>query len=173
LESTVASRRSRKITGLAVPTQEVHPMSPIHPSRQPRFSADEFQRELDRTLSEFLGGRESRSARRQFVPPVDVVETPGSYRIEADLPGFSEDEIEVTLSEGVLVVRGRRRVSADTEREQVRHSERVGGEFERSFQVPRSVDPDTVSARLDGGVLTIELPKQETSQGRTVEIEGG
>lgn len=148
-------------------------MSPLHPSRRPHSSADEFQRELDRTLSEILGGREPPSTRQQFVPPVDVVETPDSYRLEADLPGFSEEEVEVTLSEGTLVLRGRRRVAADTEREQVRHRERVGGEFERSFQVPRSVDPDTVSARLSGGVLTIELPKQQSAEGRTIEIEGG
>lgn len=148
-------------------------MSLLRPSRRTQSSADEFQRELDRTLSEFLGGGASRSARRQFMPPVDIIEAPDSYRIEVDLPGFSEDDVDVTLSEGTLVVRGRRQTAEDTDVEQVRHRERSGGEFERSFRVPRSVDPDSVSARLTNGVLSLELRKQEQSQGRTVEIESG
>lgn len=146
-------------------------MTPLFPSRRRQNPADELQRELDQTLSEFFGGAPARSSRRQFVPPVDIVETAESYRIEADLPGFSDESVEVTLSEGSLIIRGRRQTTADTDIESVRHRERAGGEFERSFRVPRSVDPETVSARLRDGVLSVELPKQEQSRGRSVEIE--
>lgn len=148
-------------------------MSPLQPSPRPESFADEFKRKLDRTLSTYLGERPSRPAKRQFIPPVDVVETPDSYRIEADLPGLSENDIDVTLSEGTLIVRGRRQTTGATDLEQLRHRERAAGEFERSFRIPRSVDPDFVSARLNDGVLSVELRKQEQSQGRTVEIESG
>jgi len=103
-----------------------------------------------------------------FIPLADVEETDDAYVVELELPGVKKDDIEISLSGRRLVVSGERK-----EKERVgilRRRERTVGRFACEVTVPGDVDEDAVEAHLDGGVLTVRLPKPERDRLRRIEI---
>jgi len=126
--------------------------------------------ELDRFFEDMAGATASdRTA--SWRPSTDIVETANRYEIHLDLPGFDRDDIEVTVNEGVLTVEGRRTVAADEDGRTFHLRERAAGRFSRSFSLPTSVNPENVEARIDHGVLRIDLPKEERARARRVEVD--
>jgi HSP20 family protein len=105
-------------------------------------------------------------------PAVDVVEHDGELRVTAELPGMKLDDVHVEVADGMLHIRGEKEAEAESGNGSARLIERSYGAFERSFTLPRSVDPDKVRADFGEGVLTVHLPKTESSLGRKVEIKG-
>ena len=93
-------------------------------------------------------------------PSVDIAEKDGMFEVTADLPGLDEKNIEIKLSDGVLSLKGTREESKEEKKKGYYVSERQFGSFERSFQVPESVDADKIDAHFKNGVLTISLPKK-------------
>ncbi len=128
--------------------------------------------DMNRLVGELVGERRGREALRgAWVPPVDILESGEAIRIELDLPGLSPEDVEITVENGVLTVRGERRFREAAEGETYHRVERAYGEFERSFQLPRSVDAERISARFEAGVLRVELPKREESRPRSIRVE--
>ncbi|MGA7328465.1 MAG: Hsp20/alpha crystallin family protein [Rhodomicrobium sp.] len=93
-------------------------------------------------------------------PSVDIGEKDGMFEVTADLPGLDEKNIDVKLSDGILTVKGTREESKEEKKKGYYVSERQFGSFERTFQVPESVDADKIDAHFKNGVLTISLPKK-------------
>jgi HSP20 family protein len=93
------------------------------------------------------------------VPAVDITEKDKEYEITAELPGMDESNIEVTLSNGALKIKGEKREEKEETKKDYYLSERRYGSFQRCFQVPEGVDPEKIEARFKKGVLTITLPK--------------
>src|SRR5947209_19625670 len=85
-------------------------------------------------------------------PPFDVTEDADQILLEADLPGVPQEKLDIQVVDGVLTVKGERKLS----RESGRH-ERVSGVFERSFKLPNTVDTESISASTKDGVLTLRL----------------
>jgi HSP20 family protein len=104
-------------------------------------------------------------------PSVDIIEQDGELRLTAELPGMKLDDVHVEIVDGMLHLRGEKRVDVDEKKDNVRLVERRYGAFERSFTLPRSVDPEKVRAEYDAGVLTVHMPKTEAAAGRKVEIK--
>jgi len=101
-------------------------------------------------------------------PNVELSETDKEIRVTAELPGLDEKDVEVTLDDDVLTLRGERRSeSEDSERQ---FSERFYGRFERRIPLGSEVEEDKVEARFKNGVLTITMPKTERAQGRAKRI---
>lgn len=90
-------------------------------------------------------------------PRVEVIETERDVTVEAELPGLEEKDIDVTLHNGVLTIRGERQ--SGTEDKHRRVSERYYGQFERRIALPAEVESDKVTASFQKGVLTVTLPK--------------
>lgn len=90
----------------------------------------------------------------------DITETKDAYLVEADLPGFSKDDIQIELENNQLTIRAKREESTEMkdDNDKVIRQERHFGEFVRSFYID-NVDQDKVEARLDNGVLKLKLPK--------------
>jgi HSP20 family molecular chaperone IbpA len=109
-----------------------------------------------------------------FMPTVDVHEANRSYVVEVDLPGIAPDQVDVEVDGNNLIVRGERRQEFN-ENEQGRHrTERVYGRFERVVTLPASVDPDSIAAGMENGVLRITVPKpQQQTRHVTIESTGG
>jgi HSP20 family protein len=103
-------------------------------------------------------------------PSVNIVEQDGELRLTAELPGMKLDDVNVEIMDGMLHLRGEKRVDVDEKKDNVRLIERRFGSFERSFTLPRSVDPDKVKAEFTDGVLTVHMPKTEAATGRKVAI---
>ena len=98
------------------------------------------------------------------MPDIDVQDTGNSLEIRAELPGMSEDDVELSLSDGALVIRGEKRQERSEEDERYVLRERAFGRIERAVPLPEGVDPDRAEASFRNGVLTVTIPK--TEQGR-------
>jgi len=94
----------------------------------------------------------------RMVPRLDIRETDGEIRISAEMPGVEDKDIEVSIANDMLTIRGEKKVERDEEKEDYTLSERSYGTFERRMSLPAGIDPDAVKAGLTKGVLSITLP---------------
>jgi HSP20 family protein len=106
-----------------------------------------------------------------WVPAVDIYETPEKVVIEAEVPGVEKDNIKIEYSNGVLTIKGERKLEKEVKEEDYHRLERSYGSFQRSFSIPSTVDPDKINAVYKNGVLKIELPKQEKAKPKEIKIE--
>lgn len=107
-------------------------------------------------------------------PAVNVQETNDELILTADLPGLTQEDIEIAFENGVLTIRGQKEETRDANGEDRRYhlSERWSGSFQRSFTLPRTVSANDISATFDRGVLHVHMPKAPESKGRTIRISG-
>ena len=106
-----------------------------------------------------------------WMPTVDVRETKNALEISAELPGIEPKEVEVSVEDGVLTLKGSRNFEKATEGETYHRVERAYGTFERSFSLPTNVDPEKVQATYRHGVLHLTLPKREEAKPRSISIK--
>lgn len=120
---------------------------------------------FDRVFEEFWGGPAIASATcAGFTPRIDVKETEQEYVVTAELPGLDIEDVEISLAEDVLTLRGEKRAEHTDEGEGYKHVETVAGTFERRLALPAEVDAEAVSATAKNGVVTITLPKRADAQ---------
>ena len=105
-------------------------------------------------------------------PSVDIFETENSITVKAEVPGVKQDDIELSLENNVLTLKGERRFEKDTNDENYHRIERAYGTFSRSFSIPAVVDEDNIAADYKEGVLTITLPKTEKARPKQIAISG-
>ncbi|MGH0032712.1 MAG: Hsp20/alpha crystallin family protein [Myxococcota bacterium] len=120
--------------------------------------------DIDRLFDDFWRGFGAPLARRAegsdfAVPRMDVAETDEAFELHAEMPGLEEKDIEVSVEDGVLTVRGRREEKTDEEKDGFRHVETYRGSFHRAVKLPAEVDEDGISAGYKNGILTVKLPK--------------
>jgi HSP20 family protein len=111
--------------------------------------------------------------RATFVPPADVTAGDGDLVLTMDLPGFTSEDLQIELVDGYLSVRGERRRPQVPEGTRWAHTERAFGSFVRRIKLPDGVDPDTITASMDNGVLSLIVPKPERLRPRTITIGTG
>jgi HSP20 family protein len=110
--------------------------------------------------------------RGSWVPPVDIYETEGhDLVIKAELPDMTREQIEVTVENNTLTLKGTKNPPAEVKEDQFRRSERHYGAFIRSFTLPTTVDASKVAAENRNGVLTVKLPYREEAKPRTINVE--
>lgn len=105
------------------------------------------------------------------VPAVDVTEDDKAYKIAAELPGLEEKDIDVTVTDGVLTLKGEKRQEKEEKNKNWYLSERAYGSFQRSFELPQGVDRDKIAAEFAKGVLTVTLPKSAEAQKQQKKID--
>jgi HSP20 family protein len=110
---------------------------------------------------------------RGWLPPMDLVETADHYVLRADLPGLSDGDVNVQLEDNMLTISGERNAEHEHQQEGYYRLERAFGAFSRSLTLPDGVDPDSVQAHFDRGVLEIRIPKPEQKKPTTVQITLG
>src|SRR5215212_1955056 len=102
------------------------------------------------------------AAQGSWAPPVDIYETDAKdLVIKAELPDMTREDIEVTVENNTLTLRGTKKLPADVKEEHFRRVERSYGTFNRSFTLPTTADAGKVSAEYENGVLTVKLPYRE------------
>ena len=106
-----------------------------------------------------------------FVPTLDFEETSKEIRIAAELPGVSEQDIQVSIENDVLTISGEKKEEKQVSEDGWQRSERVYGSFRRSVALPAEVAVDKVSAKFRNGVLKISLPKVKPTEAKTHKIE--
>jgi len=110
------------------------------------------------------------AAGRRWIPAMDLVETGDHYVLRADLPGVSDEDVNVQLEANVLTISGERKAEHESQQEGYYRLERASGGFSRSLTLPEGIDPDGVQAHFDRGVLEIRIPKPEQKKPRQVQI---
>lgn len=106
-------------------------------------------------------------------PVVDVRETQDQLMLQAELPGMTADDVDVSVENGVLTISGEKRqeIREGEDGSNYHLVERRYGRFERRFTLPRSVDAEKVAADYENGILTITLPKVEKAKPRRIQIK--
>ena len=123
---------------------------------------------LDHMFTNLYGEGPSRS----WVPPVDIYETEQrEVVIKAELPDVNKEDVEVTVENNTLTLKGTKGLPTDVKEEQFRRVERRYGSFARSFTLPNTVDASKVSAEFKNGVLTVKLPYREEAKPRTINVD--
>ena len=106
-----------------------------------------------------------------WAPAVDIYETEDSLVVEAELSGVDAKDIDVSIDEGVLSLKGERKLEKEVKEENYQRVERAYGMFQRSVRLPSDVDADAVKANYDSGVLKVSVPKVEPKKPESVPIE--
>lgn len=102
---------------------------------------------------------------------LDVAETENDFLVTASLPGINPDELEITLSDNVLTIKGEMQASEDIENAQWHLRERRYGSFQRSITLPTPVNADTIEAGYNEGVLTLNIPKVEEVKPKRIAVK--
>jgi HSP20 family protein len=142
-------------------------------SLTPLFSDDRnpfvtLHRDMSRLLDDFSRGfgPRSRDGWPGLWPHVEVIEADTEVKIAAELPGLDEKDVELSLHDGVLTIKGEK----GGENGGAHYTERWHGQFQRSFQVGAGIDPDGVSAHFKKGVLSVTLRKRPEAQAQVKRI---
>jgi HSP20 family protein len=132
-----------------------------------RYSQSPF--DLMRDFDRMFAAPETAEWERTAAYPCDIRETSDQLIVEAELPGFKKDEIDVSVEQGVLTIDAHRE---EKEQEGEQHlRERTYRRVQRRFTLPTTVDAEKVDAKLDGGVLTLSMPKKEEVRPRKIEVK--
>jgi HSP20 family protein len=144
------------------------PIVKVDPFRE--FAA--MQDRLNRLFGNTYLRDEDTSFRGSWAPPVDIFETENhDLVVRAELAGMTREDIEVSVENSTLVIKGEKKFDADVKDENYRRIERTYGTFHRSFTLPNTVDTSRVAADFKNGVLTIRLPFREQAKPRTNKVE--
>ena len=108
-----------------------------------------------------------------FVPSADIVVGENDLVLTLDVPGFTADDLEISLVGRELVIRGTRRPPELAEGTAWAHRERAFGAFERRIRLPDGIDAETVTANVENGVLSLIVPKPERMKPKTITIGAG
>jgi HSP20 family protein len=148
------------------------PLSPFEMLRMTPFSL--FRRmtdEFDRALQPFLSEDEA-STSIAWTPTVEISERDGKYRILAELPGLSPNDVRVEVEDDALVLQGERQVERDATEGGIRRSERQFGFFYRRIPLPEGADPEQAKAKFHDGILEITIPAPDRqAKRRQIQIE--
>ena len=105
-----------------------------------------------------------------FVPAVDVYEDEKKVVIKLEVPGIEEKDLDVSVENNTLTVKGERKFAAEEKEENFHRIERRYGSFYRAFTLPSTVDTETIDAKYDAGVLKLELKKKPEAQPKQIKV---
>ena len=134
-----------------------------------------LQRDINHVFEDFWqrvenGWNGRANAVGMFGPSTDLSETDDSIEVAVELPGMNEDDIDISLSNGAMTIRGEKKVEHEEKRKGVYMSERSYGSFYRTIPLPPGVDTDKAEAKFKRGVLTVTLPKSPEAQAKVKRI---
>jgi HSP20 family protein len=138
-------------------------------------SLEQTFRDMRHALATWPFGERAALSVADWTPSCNVSETPEEYRIEAELPGVKEEDVEVNVEERVLTLRGERREEREEKGKKFHRVESSYGSFMRSFTLPEYADEDKIAASYKDGLLTVRVPRTEPKEttARTIEIGAG
>jgi HSP20 family protein len=131
-----------------------------------------YQEGMSRVLEGFLGRPQEDLTRGAWVPAVDIYSN-GQHELvlKAELPDMKEEDIELTVEDNTLTMRGEKKLDTEVNHDQFHRIERSYGAFARTFALPPTVDPGKVSAGYKAGVLTVRLPLREDAKPKQIRVQ--
>jgi HSP20 family protein len=133
---------------------------------------DPLQEVLDmRRAMDQIMQRTATDGQPQFDLAMDIYETPDAYEIEASMPGIKPEDVDLSLNNNVLTIRGETKAEENKEGRNYHLRERRSGSFIRSITLPSSINEDAIEAHYDNGILKLRLPKAEEARPKHIEIK--
>jgi HSP20 family protein len=141
---------------------------------EPARELQTVQSEMNRLFNTFFDGPVTgNGGQKRWIPAMDLVEIDNDFVLRADLPGLSEDDVNIEVEDNVLTISGERK-SEHTERKNGYYRvERASGSFSRHLTLPEGVDADKIQANFEQGVLEVRIPKPEARKPHKVAISVG
>ena len=131
-------------------------------------------RDIDDAFNHYHAGALTQSSddtSSEWSPLADITETEEAFHVKAELPGIKKEDVNVTLSNGVLTLRGERKTEKEVKDEKMHRIERFQGTFVRRFDLPDNIDQDDISAQYTDGVLDLIIPKTSKKSPETLKVE--
>ena len=130
-----------------------------------------LQDQINRLFNDAFERTSEESNLTTWAPAVDIHENEHELVVKADLPGVEAKDLDIRVENNILTIRGERRFEKKVNEDNYLRVERAYGSFQRTFELPASVDRDKISADVSKGVLTITLPKTPDAQKQQKKIE--
>jgi len=130
-----------------------------------------LRNQLDRLMARLNPEFQEEVLTTEWAPTADVVETADDIIIRVELPGMTEKDIKVEMENGVLTIRGERKLEREKTEKGYRHIERSYGKFVRTFTLPLNVDFNKITAAYNNGLLELFIPKKEEAKPRAIHVE--
>ena len=115
-------------------------------------------------------GMEGNGRKLDWAPSADISETDKEYVIRAELPAVKKEDVQVTLDNGMITIKGERKQQKEDKNEKFHRVESFYGTFERRFSLPDNVNADSIRCESKEGILTVHIPKTETSKQKAKQI---
>lgn len=134
---------------------------------------ERMRRDMDRLWDSFFEERPRRKGEEvgEWLPSLDVSETKNNLVVKAELPGMDPKDIDISLNEGILTIKGERKQEKEEKEENYHLIERSYGSFTRSVRLPGEVKSEMISASYKDGVLKVTLPKSEEAKKKEIKIK--
>lgn len=129
---------------------------------------EEMNRLFDRS---FLRRGDGGTGMQEFAPAIDVTEEKDGFVVRADLPGLKKEDVNVTIQDNYLTIRGEKKHEEETKEANYYHRERVHGTFSRMIELPTAVDAKRIDASFKDGVLQVKLPKSEEAKPKQIDVK--
>jgi HSP20 family protein len=126
--------------------------------------------DMDRLFRSFFGGP-IEEVEGFWAPTVDIEEDNDNYFVKAEIPGIKKEDVKISVRGNTLSVSGERKQESETKEKTFHRIERSYGRFMRTITLPSDVDPNKVKATYKDGILTISLPKPESTKPKEIEVE--
>jgi HSP20 family protein len=133
----------------------------------PGFGLFGLHREIDRLFNEFAQGM-GPNGQQNLVPSIEISETD---KVSAEMPGLERKDVEISIEDDTLTIRGEKKIEENHKDKNVQHSERTYGVFLRVLQLPPGIDPSSVQATMSNGVLKITIPKPARAEPKKIEVK--
>jgi HSP20 family protein len=147
-------------------------MRGLIPWRRTTGLLEPFRQEMEEVFERFFGPEEPGSgAAKVWAPRVDVEETDREILVRADLPGVDPKDVEVTVAEGVLVLKGEKKQEKEEKTKTYHRVERFVGGFYREVPLPAGAEPEKITATSSKGVVTVTIPKTPEAQPKKIAIQ--
>ena len=132
-----------------------------------------LRREMDSLWDRFFPEKHlgERFLGHEWLPSIDLTETKDKYVVKAELPGLEAKDVDISITDDVLTIRGEKKEETETKDERHFFVERHWGTFERQIKLPALVKTDKIDASFEKGVLTVSLPKTEETKKKEVKIK--
>jgi HSP20 family protein len=134
---------------------------------------DEMNQLFGRAVGQGSGRSQSQAGERMWAPALDISERKDAYVVTVEVPGIKADDLDITLEDGLLTIKGERRFTQESSEQQFHRVERRYGSFRRSITLPSQVQAEQIEASFEDGVLEVTVPKAEEAKPKKITVRAG
>jgi len=138
----------------------------------PRKSLIKYHDDFDRLLDSFFDSLPYIEREACYLcPNVDIEENENEYQVHAELPGVKKGDVKITLKDNILSIEGEKKSAKKSKTDNYHFNERIFGKFKRSFELPPTVNQESIDAEFKDGILQISIPKSKEAKPEQIEVK--